>query len=1029
MTGQKAITPSHRSIRKYYEHVSALRDQGVLNEMSVRSPFESLLQETARLKDWTFIAELSGKSGGAIIRPDGTLRDRNSLPRGYWEAKDTQDDLDTEIKRKIARGYPLSNIIFEDTQTGVLFQSKQKINGSYSLGNPKELTALLNQFFSYTEPDIEGFEEAVDEFKERVPDLARGLVEKIQQAHKDTQFQAAFDKFFELCRTALNPNIRVEAVDEMLVQHLLTERLFRTIFNNPEFVKRNAIAAEVERVIDALVIHSFDRTEYLKSLDRFYRAIECAARLLPDFGEKQHFLNTVYERFFQGYSVKLADTHGIIYTPQEIVNFMCASVAEVLEKEFGKSLSSRGVNIIDPCTGTGNFIVNLLRRMSGRDLPHVYREQLFANEVMLMPYYIASLNIEHAYYELTGTYEPFEGLCFVDTLDLVERSQAHLYVTEKNAERVERQRRTPITVVLGNPPYNMNQQNENDNNKNRKYAETDKRVADTYSKDSTASNKGALSDPYVKFFRWATDRLEGRDGIVSFVSNNSFVDQQAFDGMRKHFLRDFTSIYHVDLHGNVRRNPKLSGTTHNVFGIRVGVGITVAVRRKDSAGPQVRFFRVPESWRKEEKLNWLNCEGSVGRIEWKTPSAVSGESWSTSEDSTGFDNLLPIADKRVRQKASPFASIIFRTFSRGLETCRDEWTYDFETSSLERKVKALVENYNGEVDRWRRAGKPVDIDNFVTYDVTKIKWCSRLKEAFKREVGAEFKSGRIKVSLYRPFTKRFVYVDPILTHRRGVFPEAFPGSVGESENRILWVKVGVDWPFFALASDRIVDVLPQSGSQCFPFYLYDEDGTNRRENITNWALEHFREGYNDEKITKWDIFYYVYGVLHHPEYRAKYAENLKRELPRIPLAKDFWGFAKAGKELAGLHIDYEKLEPYNLKYHENKDVPLSYKVGQEDEHGHLMVPRMRLSKDHRSLKVNDSLTLGGIPPEAFEYRLGNRSALEWVIDQYQVTEDKHSGIRSDPNRADDPEYIVRLVGQVIRVSLETVRLVKSLPAL
>ena len=471
MTTHGLIAPTHRSIRKYYENVAALRAQGVLNEMSVRSPFESLLQETARLKDWTFIAELSGKSGGAIIRPDGTLRDRSTLPRGYWEAKDTQDDLDTEIKKKIARGYPLSNIIFEDTQTGVLFQSKQKINGPYSLGNPKELAALLNQFFSYTEPDIEGFEEAVDEFKERVPELARGLVEKIQQAHKDnTGFQTAFEKFFDLCRTALNPNIRVEAVDEMLVQHLLTERLFRTVFNNPEFVKRNAIAAEVERVIDALVSHSFDRTEYLKSLDRFYRAIEGAARLLPDFSEKQHFLNTVYERFFQGYSVKLADTHGIVYTPQEIVNFMCASVAEVLEKEFGKSLSSPGVYIIDPCTGTGNFIVNLLRRMPGRDLPRVYREQLFANEVMLLPYYIASLNIEHAYYELTGNYEPFEGLCFVDTLDLAEGSQHSLgFMTQKNAERVERQRRTPITVVIGNPPYNMNQQNENDNNKNRKY--------------------------------------------------------------------------------------------------------------------------------------------------------------------------------------------------------------------------------------------------------------------------------------------------------------------------------------------------------------------------------------------------------------------------------------------------------------------------------------------------------------------------------------------------------------------------------
>jgi predicted helicase len=516
MAPRDLISPTHRSIRRYYESVEALQRQRVFNEMSTRSAFEYLLGDVARLKGWTLVAELSGKSGGSLIRPDGTVRDANSLPRGYWEAKDTQDDLDTEIKKKAALGYPLSNIIFEDTQTGFLFQNKQKVNGPFALGNPKELAALLNQFFSYVEPDIEGFDEAVEEFKERVPELARGLVQKIQEAHKDnSRFRAAFEKFFELCQNALNPNIRVEAVDEMLVQHLLTERLFRTIFNNPEFVKRNAIAAEVERVIEALVSRSFDRTEYLKSLDRFYHAIEGAARLLSDFSEKQHFLNTVYERFFQGYSVKVADTHGIVYTPQEIVNFMCASVAEVLEKEFGKSLSSPDVFIIDPCTGTGNFIVNLMRRVPRRDLPRMYREQLFANEVMLLPYYIAALNIEHAYYELTGTYEPFEGLCFVDTLDLAEGSQHRLgFMTEKNAERVERQRQAPITVVIGNPPYNANQLNENDNNKNRTYQIIDKRIRDTYAGDSNATLKNKLYDPYVRFLRWASDRLQTRDGVI-----------------------------------------------------------------------------------------------------------------------------------------------------------------------------------------------------------------------------------------------------------------------------------------------------------------------------------------------------------------------------------------------------------------------------------------------------------------------------------------------------------------------------------
>ena len=1051
MTTHGLIPPTHRSIRKYYEHVSALQAQGVLNEMNVRSPFESLLQETARLKDWTFIAELSGKSGGAIIRPDGTLRDRNSLPRGYWEAKDTQDDLDTEIKRKIARGYPLSNIIFEDTQTGVLFQNKQKINGPYVLGNPKELVALLNQFFSHTEPDIEGFEEAIDEFKERVPDLARGLVEKIQQAHKDNAgFQSAFEKFFDLCRTALNPNIRVEAVDEMLVQHLLTERLFRTIFNNPEFVKRNAIAAEVERVIEALVSHSFDRTEYLKSLDRFYRAIEGAARLLPDFSEKQHFLNTVYERFFQGYSVKLADTHGIVYTPQEIVNFMCASVAEVLEKEFGKSLSSPGVYIIDPCTGTGNFVVNLLRRMPGRDLPRVYREQLFANELMLLPYYIASLNIEHAYYELTGSYEPFEGLCFVDTLDLAEGSQHSLgFMTQKNAERVERQRRTPITVVIGNPPYNMGQVNENDNNKNRKYDVVDKRIQETYAASSKATLKNKLYDPYVKFFRWATDRLQGRDGIVCYVSNNSFIDQQAFDGMQNHLLRDFTDIYHVDLHGNVRNNTKLSGTTHNVFGIKVGVGITICVRRGAAETHRLRYFRVPELWRKEAKLGWLSHMGDLSGVSWVVSPPCK---WLEPESADEYKRLTPLGSKESKYGEKGSHQTIFKSFTLGVGTNRDEWVYDFVNRELCQKLKLFIKNYNYEVFRLSQESvRPEDLDEFVNNDSHFLKWTDRLKNHLEAGETLKFDERKIRNSCYRPFTAKFLYFDGLLNHRQYLQGRLYPLAATEVENRSMAIGGYGRKAFSLVATQRLVDLnFYADPCQCFPFYVYDEDGSNRRENITDWALEHFRKNYSDKKITKWDIFYYVYGVLHHPEYRAKFAENLKRELPRIPLTKDFWGFSKAGKELARLHIEYEGLEPYPLKFIETSSGVLGTDVAASlPRHGGVKPPlrnadlkvgatiplsyrvedKMRLAKDHRSLKVNDSLTLGGIPPETFEYRLGNRSALEWVIDQYQVTEDKHSGIRSDPNRPDDPEYIVRLVGQVIYVSLETVRIVKALPAI
>jgi predicted helicase len=1042
MAGYNLLTPGHRSIRKYYENAAALRDQGVLNEMSVRSPFESLLQETARLKNWTFIAELSGKSGGALVRPDGTLRDRSTLPRGYWEAKDTQDDLDTEIKKKIARGYPLSNIIFEDTQTGVLFQGKQKINGPYSLGNPKELAALLNQFFSYTEPDIEEFEEAVEEFKERAPELARGLVEKIQQAHRDNPpFKAAFEKFFELCRTALNPNIRVEAVDEMLVQHLLTERLFRTVFNNPDFVKHNAIAAEVDRVIEALVSKSFDRTEFQKSLDRFYVAIESTARLLPDFSEKQHFLNTVYERFFQGYAVKLADTMGIVYTPQEIVNFMCASVAEVLEREFGKILSSPDVYIIDPCTGTGNFVVNLLRRMPLRDLPRMYREQLFANEVMLLPYYIASLNIEHAYYELTGTYEAFEGLCFVDTLDLAEGSQHSLgFMTEKNAERVERQRRTPITVVIGNPPYNVGQINENDNNKNRKYDVIDRRVSETYAKASKASNRKALSDAYVKFYRWATDRLSCRDGIVTFVSNNGFLEGIAFDGFREQLLADFSSIYHFDFKGNARtRAERRRQEGGNIFHdqIRCGVGITVLVRNQAVATHKLYYHAVGSYWKAEQKAQHLRSFENLSAVPWTRLVPDSVGAWLVPEHAKEFEVFVPLGSKAAKAAAGPAPKTIFKIFSGGVKTNRDEITYDFNGAVLADRVQRFIEDYNGEVDRYKRSGGKQPVDDFVRYD--KVKWSRDLKDDLRRGNYAIFDGTKIRKALYRPYCRRSLFFDRIINEEVYVNHRLLPSQAEENENRNIVAGGYGRTPFAVLGSKTFVDLnFYADPCQCFPHYVYDEDRTNRQENVTDWALEHFCEHYKDKQITKWDIFYYVYGILHHPEYRAKYAENLKRELPRIPLANDFWGFSKAGEELARLHLDYESLEPYPLKFIETGSgvvgasgarpqaerrsalqIPLSYRV--ED--------KMRLAKDHRSLKVNDSLTLGGIPPETFEYRLGNRSALEWVIDQYQVTEDKHSGIRSDPNRPDDPEYIVRLVGQVIRVSVETVKLVKSLPAL
>ena len=513
------IKPTHKAVKAYLAEKKKLQGAQVHHEMATRMAFQQLLADTAQARGWMLVPELSTKVGGRTVRPDGTLRDAFNVPRGFWEAKDTADDLEKEIPAKIAKGYPTSNTIFEDTQRAALYQNGDPVHQA-NLGGAKQIAELLNLFYSHEEPDIDEFERAVDEFQDRVPDLAEGLTQRIKEAHQTNKaFQDAFARFFELCKVSLNPNLSPDAVDEMLVQHLLTERLIRTIFDNPDFARRNVIAHEIEQVIDALTSQNFNRQDFLKSLDRFYVIIEDAARAIEDWSDKQHFLNTVYERFFQGYSVKVADTHGIVYTPQAIVDFMCASVEHILKDEFGQDLTSPDVVILDPCTGTGNFIINLLGRMSKRHLEEAYRKRLFANEVMLMPYYIAALNIEHAFWELAGKYQPFEGLCFVDTLDMAEHAQRELFV-EANTERVERQKEAPITVIIGNPPYNVGQLNENDNNKNRRYEVVEKRIRETYATDSKATNKKNLWDAYVKFFRWATDRLEGRDGIVAFVSNN-----------------------------------------------------------------------------------------------------------------------------------------------------------------------------------------------------------------------------------------------------------------------------------------------------------------------------------------------------------------------------------------------------------------------------------------------------------------------------------------------------------------------------
>ncbi len=720
-------TKKDAQLDAYYQTLSEYAEHNATHEGAVSTAFQSLLADTARRHHWTLIPQLTAEG----IRPDGTLKDPLGLVRGHWEAKDTNDVLDVEVAKKIQKGYPLANIIFEDTREALLYQNKTQVM-RIDLSDREQLASLLDAFFAYQEPQIASFKKAVDEFKERVPDIARHLKEKITDAHAtNKKFKEAFASFLEICRTALNPNINQEAVDDMLVQHLMTERLIREVFDNPEFTRRNVIAAEIETVIAALTSKSFDRNVFLKSLDRFYVAIENAARTMPEWSDKQHFLNTVYERFFQGYSVKLADTMGIVYTPQPIVDFMCASVVEVLQKEFGKTLGDPDVHILDPCTGTGNFIVNLIRRIPKKDLKRVYKEQLFANEIMLLPYYIAALNIEHAYYEQTGEYEPFEGLCFVDTLDLAESKQATMsFMTEKNTERVERQKRTPITVIVGNPPYNQSQQDENDRNRNREYATVDSRIRDTYVRDGTATLRMQLYDPYIKFLRWATDRLGNRPGIVCMVTNNGFLRGTSFDGFRRNIRRDFRHIFHFDFKGNARtageRRRQEGG---NIFSdqIRAGIGISILVRQGRARTAAIDYHSVGDYWSASKKTQYLSSFTSLSSVPWDRKEPDSREDWLVPENATDFESFATLGDKDSKANRPHAASTIFHQFGSGVKTNADAYVYNFSETSLRMNADAMVEAFNSELDRWRRKDRPSNLDTFLNVDQSTLKWIRSTK--------------------------------------------------------------------------------------------------------------------------------------------------------------------------------------------------------------------------------------------------------------------------------------------------------------
>ena len=1020
------LKPNHKAIRDYYTTLQQYEKHAITHEGAVSSPFDTLLQTCAKQVNATLVPQYTmHTSKGNRIVIDGVILDEYGLPFAYWEAKDMEDNLYKAVLEKRDAGYPLDNIFFQNPQHGILYQNGEQVF-DVDITDPTRLITALQHLFAAPPAALANWHAAVAEFKEKVPALGRKAAELITEQHEtNPRFVTAFTNFYEQCRAAINPNLSKAAVEEMLIQHLLTERIFRTVFNNPDFTRRNTIAREIENVIEVLIGQTYSRDAFLKVLNPFYLAIEQAALLCQDFSQKQQFLDTVYEQFFQGFSVEVADTHGIVYTPQPIVDFMVKSVAHILETEFDRSLSDPGVHIIDPFVGTGNFIVRLLQDIQATTLEDKYRNALYCNEILLLPYYVASLNIEYEYFQRTGTYLPFEGIALTDTFELLEEQQIQLF-TQENTERVEKQKGADMFVVIGNPPYNVGQVNENDNNKNRPYKRIAKFVRETYSQDSKATNKNALSDPYVKAILWASKRI-GAEGIVAFVTNNGFLDGLAFDGMRKHLAQDFTKIYHIDLKGNARTSgERRRQEGGNVFDdqIRVGVGITFFIKTAEviSEPAEVWIYSVDDYLKAREKQKLLTDFGDYTNVPVKQAKIDTRHPWLTEGLHAEFDTFIPMGSKKTKGKRKVGVRTIFDTFGVGLQTSRDAWLYNFNENTLIQNVKRMSDFYNMHVLKWRGTSQNVrDVDDFVEYDDTQIKWSSGLKLKLERGELAESTESKCRVSLFRPFTKMNLCFDNTLNHRMSIFPTTFPTPEVEKENQVICINVSrTSASFHTLMVNVIPDYHITGDAQCFPFYTYDEDSTNRQENITDWALAEFQTHYGDDTLTKWDIFHYTYALLHHPDYCEKYQANLKRDLPHIPFVKDFWGFAKAGAALADLHVNYESVPKYEkLQLQETSTLPrIDWQV-----------EKMRFSKDKTQIHYNDYFTLVGIPPEAFDYRLGSRSAVEWVVDQYRVKVDKRSGIWNDPNRSEEPQYTVDLIGRVITVSLRTMEIVNNLPPL
>lgn len=890
----------------------------------------------------------------------------------------------------------------------------------------------------------ENWAKSVAEIAEHHISRVRAIVESGSPEAKE-----AFNRFLAGLRENLNPSVSADEAIEMLSQHLITRPVFEALFEGYDFAGHNPVSHSMQAVVDVLEDQALSKE--VASLQGFYDSVRKRISDIDNAEGRQKVMMELYDRFFKLAFPKMAERLGIVYTPTEVVDFIVHSAEFALREHFSKGLTDEDVHILDPFTGTGTFLVRLLQSglIRPEDVERKYRWELHANEIVLLAYYIGAVNIEAAYHGVkNGKYEPFDGIVLTDTFQLSEGDGVlDRSVFPENNERANRQRAAEIRVIISNPPYSAQQNSENDNNKNLKYPMLDERLRQTYVARSAATRKTSLYDSYIRAIRWASDRIGDR-GVVGLVTNGSFIDASNMDGLRKCLAGEFSTMYCFNLRGDARtQGEKRRGEKGNVFGegTRTPVAITLLIKDPKQIGACRLFYHdIGDYLSREEKLGIIRDFTSIAGVPWVALTPNAEGDW-INQRHPEFESFIPLGDKRGASVVS-----VFSTYSMGVNTARDAWAYNFGHQGIAENMRRMIAFYNHEVARYQAscAGNPSghrpEVDDYIDTNPAKISWTHNLKQDLTKGREYSFDPSCTVTGMYRPFCKEHLYFNRRYNERVYQMPRLFPTPA--HDNMVISVTgTGASREFSALVTDTIPNLHLHDTGQCFPLYHYEqvaakpdglfeseaaEDSYVRRDAITNVAQSQFRAHYKDQAISKEDIFYYVYGLLHSPEYRSRYEADLDKMLPRIPFAQDFWAFSRSGREFAEWHLNYEQVEPWPL---EEKRAD----QGDLDDYAYYRVEKMKFlslgghAKDRSTILYNSRIRLQDIPLEAYGYVVNGKSAIEWIMERYQVTTDSESRIRNDPGdwcrEHNDPRYILDLLRRIVRVSMETNRIVAELP--